>query len=114
MSLVRCWDDDAGTDRKTSASMQPSAPLARVWVGDGVFKVGSYLASTTTCGCHFLEEVRARSMLILPGVRAFSAGLGTKGRGGRNEGHELVAGSCWLLAGRGLTSGACLSAPKGK
>lgn len=54
--------------------MQPSAPLARVWVGGGVFKVGSLMASTTRhdrhdyCGCHVLEQGKGTIVLILPGL----------------------------------------------
>lgn len=51
-----CWDGDAGAHRKTRPSMQPSVPLARVWVGGGVFNVGSSGGGHDYCGCHFLEQ----------------------------------------------------------
>lgn len=62
-----CWDGDAGAHRKTRPSMQPSAPLARVWVGGGVFKVGSscWRPRLINCGCHFLENRKARSVITI-------------------------------------------------
>lgn len=87
VSQATCWDGDAGADRKTSASMQPSAPLARVWVGGGVFKVGSLMASTTRhdrhdyCGCHVLEQGKGTIVLILPGLPGCCCRVGGGERG---------------------------------
>lgn len=76
--------------------MQPSVPLARVWVGGGVFNVGSSDGGHDYCGCHFLEEKGTldddpafqgclRACLLL----ACCAGQGPH-REGENEGHEPV------------------------
>lgn len=123
-----CWDGDAGAHRKTRPSMQPSAPLARVWVGGGVFKVGSscWRPRLINCGCHFLENRKARSVIIiltskvvcvllpcwrgLPACLPVRAGMlcragtkleeGTRGR----EGHESQIDEL-LVAGGGTDIG---------